>query len=88
MTGAVRVLARAIQPNAGGMSPALAEEVLRFSFPAEDRQRCDELSAKASAGTLTEEEGRELDELLIAGDILGLLQAKARASLRPHAPAA
>jgi hypothetical protein len=88
MTGAVRILATAIQPEAGGMSPTLAEEVLRFDFPPRVHELCDALSAKASAGTLTEEEGRELEELLVAGDILGLLKAKARASLRHQAPAA
>jgi len=41
-----------------------------------------ELSAKASAGTLTAAEGAELDEYLRVADLLALMQSKARRSLK------
>jgi hypothetical protein len=45
------------------------------------------LSAKARAGTLTDDENEELDNYLRVGDLLAILQSKARRSIgngQPH----
>ena len=66
------------------LSPDEARAVLRWKFPASDRQRVDELSAKARAGGLTAVEERELDEYLAIESALISLKSKARRALRPQ----
>lgn len=65
------------------LSPDEARAVLRWKFPASDRQRVDELSAKSRAGELTAAEERELDEYLAIESALISLKSKARRALRP-----
>ena len=60
------------------LSPDEARAVLRWKFPASDRQRVGELSAKARAGGLTAVEERELDEYLAIESALISLKSKAR----------
>jgi ribosome-associated translation inhibitor RaiA len=60
-----------------------ARAVLRWKFPASDRQRVDELSVKARTGELTATEERELDEYLAIESALISLKSKARRALRP-----
>ena len=70
------------------MSPDLAPHVLALSFPPEDHARYEELSEKAQLGTLTTAERAELEDYLIANELLTALKAKARASLKRRNPAA
>jgi hypothetical protein len=70
------------------MSADLAQHVLTLEFPPEDHVRFDELSEKAQLGTLTAEETTELDDYLGADNLLTILKAKARTSLKQHSPAA
>jgi len=56
--------------------------VLRWKFPASDRQRVDELSAKARAGHLTAAEERELEEYLGIESALISLKSRARRALK------
>jgi hypothetical protein len=58
---------------------------LKLSPP--DRERVNDLSAKAREGTLTEREQAELDNYLNVGRALELLKAKAPCSLRLQRPA-
>ena len=84
----LKVLERVINPQKGGMSPELAKQVLAMDFSAEDHARYESLAYKAQEGTLTAEERSELDEFVNVNDLLTLLQAKARISLRQHNSAA
>ena len=64
------------------LSPDEARAVLRWKFPASDRQRVDELSAKARAGELTAAEERELEEYLAIESALISLKSRARHALK------
>jgi hypothetical protein len=71
---------RLIQPESGGLSRAAAEAWLELKFSEVDRDRVNELSAKAREGTLTGREEQELDVYLNVGRALELIKAKARCS--------
>lgn len=79
------ILARLVEPGNPNLSPDAARSLLQLEFPEADRQRMNELAAKARAGTLVGAEAEELDDYLHIGHLLALLQAKARASLKKHA---
>jgi hypothetical protein len=59
---------------------------LTVRVPPSDQQRVDELSAKARAGTLTQDEDDELEGHLEVNDFLSIMQSKARMSLRVAPP--
>ncbi len=81
----VEIWNRAIRPEAGGFSPAAANDLLQLRLADADQQRARELSSKANAGTLSSEEAQELDYYLNVGRALEFLKAKARLSLRAAA---
>jgi len=60
------------------MRPDVARYLGAITLSGADRERVDQLSEKARAGSLTEEESRELDSYLHIGSLLGVLQSKAR----------
>ena len=64
-----------------GMTKALAESIVALDFPEEDALRIDELNAKANEGTLTAEEGAELEAYVNVSDLLAYWQSKARQTL-------
>ncbi len=82
------ILERVIDPQHGNFPPELARQVLKFTFPPEDRARYVELSSKAQDGALTPTEREELEDYLNVDDLLIILKAKAEASLQNHTPAA
>jgi hypothetical protein len=73
---------RVIGADDHGLSPDEARAVLRWKFHASDRQRVDDLSAKARAGELTAAEERELEEYLAIESALISLKSKARRALK------
>jgi hypothetical protein len=75
-------MGRLIDPDKHDLGPEAARSILRLDFPARDHRRMKRLSAKASAGTLTPDDRVELEEYLRVADLLALLQAKARKSLK------
>jgi hypothetical protein len=84
-TGAA-IMARLIGPEHDDLSADAAKSILRIDFPKSDHHRMAQLQAKANRGTLKPEDREELDEYLRVADMLAILQAKARTSLkRPHA---
>jgi len=48
----------------------------------------DDLAEKSSAGTLTPEERAQYEWFVLLGDLLAILQLKARVALKKHQPAA
>jgi hypothetical protein len=80
------ILARIIQADESQLSREAALYLLSMKLPAGDEDRVNELSAKARAGVLTEEETRELDSYLHIGSLLAVMQSKARRLLK-NAPA-
>ena len=72
---------RLLRPWEPTLAPAAAEQFLRFGFDDADRARSVELSEKVGAGTASDAERRELEDLVAANETLMLLQSKARLSL-------
>ncbi|MGO8675060.1 MAG: hypothetical protein ACLQVX_04220 [Limisphaerales bacterium] len=82
------ILERVIKPERAGLSPELACHILGLDFPPLDHARCQQLSAGASGGTLSETERAELEECLDVNDFLTIIKAQAKASLQCRDPAA
>jgi hypothetical protein len=80
-------LERLLQPGLGTFSVELSQHLLSVTVSDEERVRMKHLSERARQGSLTDDEQAELDEMLVASNVLMILQAKARSSLK-HPPAA
>lgn len=81
----VDILSRVIDPNNPTLNPAAAEALLELAFSESDHARMSELARKSNEGSISEQEKRELGGFVFVGDVLSLLKAKARASLRKPA---
>jgi hypothetical protein len=79
------ILTRAISLAHKSLSRDLAEEILEWDFPPEDKQRMAELSAKARAGELSADEEAQIDSYVRVGHIINLMQAKARLAIKQAA---
>jgi hypothetical protein len=88
MSSRIEILQRVIDPGGGGFSEELARQLLGLDFPPADHARYEALASKAGDGTLTEAERAELNDYVEVNDLLTLLQARARASLKKRNPAA
>jgi uncharacterized protein YnzC (UPF0291/DUF896 family) len=73
---------RILCAETGSLAPEQARYFLTLRVPQADRERVNDLSAKARAGTLTADEEAELDEYLLVDSFLTSLKAKARISLQ------
>jgi hypothetical protein len=82
MNSEAAILERIIEPQKPNSNRELAEYLLSLDFKAADHERMRLLSEKAQAGTLSNEETRELDSYLSMGHFLALLQSKARITLK------
>ena len=69
---------RLVQPKEPDMASDVARQFLKMRFSHEDVERMNTLATKARKASLTPAEKAELDEYLLAGGILELMQAKAR----------
>ena len=77
----IAILDKVLEPVARCFTPAVAKQIAELRADAPTQARLDELAAKCNAGELTETEKREYRAYIDALDLLGLLQAKARAIL-------
>jgi hypothetical protein len=78
---------RILAPDQGDLAPEAAAFLLHMDFTKADRERVQELSVKANEGTLNKLERTELDEFIRVGDVLAVMQSKARRSLKRHGQA-
>jgi len=76
------ILVRTILPEEGDLPIEAARSILKFQLSQADRERVNELAAKARAGTLMSEERAELDEYERITCLVELMQSKARLSLK------
>ena len=76
------ILARIIQAENEELTPEAARYWLSRKLPPADEERVEELSTKASAGSLTESEQQELDSYLRIGILISIIQSKARQLLK------
>jgi hypothetical protein len=65
------------------LTPTVARYLLRLGFTDEDAARMHELLARNRAGTIKPTEAAELDDYSTVGNLLGILQSKARRALKP-----
>jgi hypothetical protein len=79
------ILTRIIQLGQRELTSDAARYLLSMQLPSSDEDRVNELSAKARAGSLTEAETQELDSYLRIGNLLAVMQSKARRLLQPTA---
>jgi hypothetical protein len=78
------IFRRLIESDQEDLSPELARHLLRMSFPSQDRERVNELAAKARGGMLGSDERDELERYNLVGDVLAIWQSEARRSLNHH----
>jgi hypothetical protein len=81
-TSEAAILSRVLEPDKPLLSTDAARSILALDFTPADRDRMNALSAKARAGTLTADENEELDNYIRVGDLLSILQLKARRSMQ------
>ena len=77
------IISRLLEPD--NPSPEAARGILVMDFTDEVKERMHELAEKASEGTLTEEEKADANAYEFIGSILGIMQSKARQSLKASA---
>jgi hypothetical protein len=75
------ILDKMLEPVARCWTPAVAQQIAELRAEPPIQARIDELAAKCNEGALTEAEQREYEAYVEALDLIGLLQAKARAIL-------
>jgi hypothetical protein len=76
------IWARLMQAQGDDLSPEVAEYLLSFAFGENDRERMHQLAERSESGALTAEEQQEFDSYLHVGNLLAVIQSKARAALR------
>lgn len=76
------IWSRILDPDRQDYTREAARAVLELDFDPADHRRIVELSAKTDDGTLTAVEREELETLVEINDVLMLLKAKARLSLK------
>ena len=81
-TSEMAILRRIVDPEQPFLSAEAAQAILRLDFSAADRARMNRLAAKNREGKLTPTEEQELNSYIRVGQTLGILQSKARRSLR------
>jgi hypothetical protein len=88
--GEAAIWARLIESQPQELTPEAAKYLLGLGFTDSDRARLQELADRSEAGALSEEEGREFDSYLHIGNLLAVMQSKARlvldrqGSSQPH----
>lgn len=76
------ILGDIVQPIAPTFAPQFAQEVLEMRFSDESQSRVRDLLLRNNAGTLNDAEKAALENYLLVGQFLDLMQAKARLSLQ------
>jgi hypothetical protein len=86
-TTASEILDEIIEPSAPSFAPEFARLVLKLRLGDAAQERIRDLLRRNNAGTLQPAEKTVLENYLLVGQLLDLLQAKARASLQRGAAA-
>ena len=81
------MLGQVIAPIGRSLSPATARAILSMRADKSTKRRVEQLARKCNHGTLSPEERAEYQLFVEVGDLVGLLQAKARRYLKEHSPA-
>jgi hypothetical protein len=81
-TSEAAIFGRVFTNGRQGLTPELARHVLGLGFGDEDKARMHELAVKNQQGRISPEERDELDSYIKVGDLLAVLQSKARKVLK------
>ncbi len=81
-TSEMAILRRVVDSDQPVLSPDGTRAILRLRFSVSDKRRMNRLAAKNRQGKLKPEEAVELDNYIRVGQTLGILQSKARRSLK------
>ena len=76
------ILSRVITPQNGNLSGQVAEAFLGLEFPKDDMRRMNELAEKNRHGEISQPERDEMERYSRVGNLINLLQSKARRSLK------
>ena len=76
------IFERVLDRNGSRLSPAFAADILTWNFDPSDHVRMDELASKSTAGTMSESERLEAEDYCVVGDLLAILQARARLAMQ------
>jgi len=80
------ILSRVLERRVEDLTPAAAEFLLAIQFPTEDVNRMNTLSNLAQLGALSPDQQLELDSYVHVGNLLALMQSRARKLLRVSDP--
>jgi hypothetical protein len=83
-TSEMAILRRVVDAEEPFQSAEAARAILRLRFSEQDEARMNRLAAKNREGKLKPEEEEELNNYIRVGQTLGILQSKARRSLKAH----
>jgi hypothetical protein len=83
-TSEMAILRRVVDGEEPFESREAARAILRLRFSRRDQARMNRLAAKNREGALQPEEEEELNNYIRVGQTLGILQSKARRSLKAH----
>jgi hypothetical protein len=76
------MLERLAELDPSSFSPETARVFLQLGFSRAEQRRVDQLSERARQGSLTPDEEQELDESIHVGNLLAIVQSKARQALK------
>ena len=76
------IFSRLWETNDGLLPRSFAHGILKLGFRQRDMARMHELAAKNQEGRISATELEELDNYIEAGDLMALLQSKARQTLQ------
>src|SRR5690349_9909411 len=79
---AVTILSKVFLRDPGGLTKDQARYLVGLGFSDEDKERMKELARKNREGCISPAELDELDSYVKVGDLLAILQAKARKLLK------
>jgi len=77
-SGEAAIWARLIESQNCELAPEAAKYLLTLHFSDEDQARVQDLAGRSQEGTLSEDEAREFDSYLHIGNLLAVMQSKAR----------
>ena len=84
-TNGKEVLGQLLEPVSRCLTPGVAKSLLELRAPPQVQARVEELAGKCTEGRLSPEEESEYDAYIWAGNLIAILQAKARALLAHEA---
>ena len=81
--GSAALLERLLEPVSRSLNAEAAKELIKLKADPRTQARIDELARKCNEGDLTPSERSEYERYVTAGNLVAILQAKARLILSP-----